>query len=130
MNGYGLHNAGLISDKYLLLMGLTYPIYYSWLMDTETLEIVKKWTTPQNDSFNCSLGINKFIYNSTSRIACDELIIKKRDFIRKNIYETYYKEDKSEDWKNSFEVSLFLDENTFLTYDFYGRIMIFYCNED
>ena len=130
MNGYGLHNAGLISDKYLLLMGLTYPIYYSLLMDTETLEIVKKWTTPQNDSFNCSLGINKFIYNSTSRIACDELIIKKRDFIRKNIYETYYKEDKSEDWKNSFEVSLFLDENTFLTYDFYGRIMIFYCNED
>ena len=29
MNGYGLHNAGLISDKYLLLMGLTYPKYYS-----------------------------------------------------------------------------------------------------
>ena len=130
MNGYGLHNAGLVCDKYLLLMGLTYPIYHSWLMDTETLEIVKKWTTPQNDSFNCSLGINKFIYSSTSRIACDELIIKNKDFIRKNIYEIYYKEDKSEDWKNSFGVHLFLDENTFMTNDFHGKIMVFYCSED
>ena len=130
MNGYGLHNAGLICDKYLLLMGLTYPKYKSWLMDTETLEIVQEWETPQNDSFNCSLGLNKFVYSSTSRIACDELIIEKEKFIRKNLYETYFKEDKSEDWKNSFGVHLFSDEHTFICCEFNGKIKIFYCNED
>ena len=127
MNGYKLHNAGLICDKYLMLMGLTYPEYFSWLMDTEKLEIVKKWKTPQNDSFNCSLGLNKFIYSSTYRIACDEFFIKNGEFIRKNIYETYFKEDKEEDWKHSFGVHLILDEKTFLSIDFNGRIMVFYC---
>jgi len=130
MNGYGLHNARLICDKYLLLMGLTYPIYNSWLMDTETLDIVKEWKTPQNDCFNCSLGLNKFIYSSTYRIACDEFIVKNGKFIRKNLYETYYNEDKTEDWENSFEVLLFLDEKTFITIDFNGVIKIFYCDKD
>jgi hypothetical protein len=45
-NGYQLHNAGLICDKYAILMGLHYPEYDSWLMDTESLEIVKHWVTP------------------------------------------------------------------------------------
>ena len=130
MNGYGLHNAGLICDKYLLLMGLAYPKYHSWLMDTETLDIVKKWTTPQNDSFECSLGLNKFIYGSSYRIACDEFYVKDGDFIRKNVYETDFKEDKSEDYKHSFGVYLFFDENTFITSDFHGRIMVFYCKKD
>ena len=130
MNGYGLHNAGLICDKYLLLMGLTYPIYNSWLMDTETLDIVKEWKTPQNDSFNCSLGLNKFIYSSTFRIACDEFIVKNGEFIRKNLYETYYNEDKTEDWRNRFGVHLFFDEKTFITIDFNGVIKVFYCGKD
>ena len=129
MNGYGLHNAGLICDKYLLLMGLIYPTYYSWLMDTETLKIVKKWTTSQNDSFCCSIGLNKFIYGSTYRIACDEFIIKNKEFIRKNIYETYFKEDKSEAWEESFGVRIIINENTFITGDFNGRLMVFYCSE-
>ena len=130
MNGYGLHDAGLICDKYLLLMGLTYPIYKSWLMDTETLDIVKEWITPQNDSFNCSIGLNKFIYSSTSRIACDEFIVKNGEFIRKNLYEAYFREDKSEDWRNRFGVYLVLDENTFVGIDFNGIIQIFYCGKD
>ena len=130
MNGYGLHDAGLICDKYLLLMGLTYPIYKSWLMDTETLDIVKEWITPQNDSFNCSIGLNKFIYSSTSRIACDEFIVKNGEFIRKNLYEAYFREDKSEDWRNRFGVYLVLDENTFVGIDFNGIIQIFYCDKD
>jgi len=130
MNGYGLHNAGLICDKYLLLMGLTYPKYYTWLMDTETLEIVKLWKTPQNDCFNCSLGLNKFIYSSTYRIACDELIVKNGKFIRKNLYETYYNKNKTEDWKNRFGVHLFLDEKTFVAIDFDGVIKVFYCCKD
>ena len=49
--GFQLHNAGLICDKYIILIGLQYPQYDSWVMDTETLEIVKHWITPQNDSF-------------------------------------------------------------------------------
>ena len=130
MNGYGLHNAGLICDKYLLLMGLTYPLYYSWLMDTETLEIVKEWKTPQNDSFNCSLGLNKFIYSSSSRIACDEFKVEKGKFIRNNLYETYFNEDKTEDWRNRFGVDIFLDEKTFVAIDFNGVIQVFYCDKD
>ena len=86
MNGYGLHNAGLISDKYLLLIGLTLPKYYSWLMDTETLEIVHKWRTPQNDSFMYTLGENKFLYGSETRIGYDEFYVNEGKFIRKNIY--------------------------------------------
>ena len=62
MNGYGLHNAGLVCDRYILLMGLIYPKYYTWVMDTETLEIVYKWKTPHNDSFMCTLSENKFLY--------------------------------------------------------------------
>ena len=127
-NGIGLHNAGLICDKYILLMGLIYPIYYSWLMDTETLEIVKKWETPDNDSFNCSLCENKFIYSSTYRIACDEFYIKDGDFFRKNIYETYYNESHSEDWENSYGVETFLNENTFVAINSNGKLMIFSCN--
>jgi hypothetical protein len=130
MNGNMLHNAGLICDKYILLMGLIYPKYHNWLMDNETLEIVKKWTTTYNDSFNCSLSLNKFIYSSTYRIGCDEFFVKDGNFIRKNIYETFFKEDKSEDWYHSFGVHIFLDENTFITCDFNGIIMVFYCNED
>ena len=127
-NGIDLHNAGLICDKYILLMGLIYPIYYSWLMDTETLEIVKKWETPDNDSFNCSLCENKFIYSSNYRIACDEFYIKDGDFFRKNIYETYYNESHSEDWENSYGVETFLNENTFVAINSNGKLMIFSCN--
>ena len=76
MNGYGLHNAGLISDRYLILMGLTYPKYYTWVMDTETLEIVHKWKTEYNDSFMCTLSENKFLYGDESRLAYDEFSVK------------------------------------------------------
>jgi len=129
-NKIGLHNAGLISDKYLILMGLIYPTYYSWLMDTETLEIVKKWKTPQNDSFNCLLCENKFLYSSTYRIGCDEFYIENGEFKRKTIYETYFKEDQSEDFDGSFGVRTFLDETTFITLDFDGKLMFFSCEQD
>ena len=125
-----LHNAGLINDKYLLLMGLKYPKFISWLMDTETLEIVKKWETPQNDCFNCLLCENKFIYSSNKRIACDEFCIYKGGFYRKNIYEAYFNEDKTEDFHKRFGVHIFLNENTFITNDFDGKLMIFSCEQD
>ena len=114
-NGFTLHNAGLISDKYIILMGLTYPQYDSWLMDTETLEIVKHWVTPQNDSFVECYKENVFFYSSTSRIACDELIIKNGEFIRNNIYEVYYTEDKKENMDERFSIHNLIDEFTFIT---------------
>jgi len=128
-NGICLHNAGLICDKYLLLMGLRYPKFYSWLMDTETLDIVKKWETPQNDCFDCLLCENKFIYSSNKRIACDEFCIYKGGFYRKTIYESYFNEDKTEDFFKRFGVYTFLNENTFITSDFKGKLMIFSCEE-
>lgn len=129
-NKIGLHNAGLISDKYILLMGLIYPTYYSWLMDTESLEIVKRWKTPENDSFNCLLCENKFLYSSTYRIGCDVFYIENGEFKRKTIYETYFKEDKSEDFDGCFGVRTFLDETTFITIDFNGKLMFFSCEQD
>jgi len=128
-----LNNAGLISDKYILLMGLLYPnpMSYSWLMDTESLEIVKRWITPENDSFNCLLCENKFLYSSTYRIGCDEFYIENGDFKRKTIYETYFKEDKSEDFNACFDVYTFFDETTFITINFNGKkLMFFSCEQD
>ena len=128
-NNIGLHNAGLISDKYLILMGLLYPIYYTWLMDTETLEIVHKWRTPQNDSFVISLSENKFIYGSESRLALDEFSVENKEFKRKQIYEVYFNEDKSESWEDSYGIRDFLDSKTFITNNVRGKLMIYRCKE-
>jgi len=127
--GVCLHNAGLICDKYLILMGLLYPIYYTWLMDTETLEIVYKWKTPQNDSFMVSLCENKFLYGSDSRMACDEFSVENNEFKRKNICEVYYKEDKSESWEDSYGIRDFLDSKTFIATNIRGKLMIYHCNK-
>lgn len=128
-NGFTLHNAGLISDKYIILMGLTYPQYDSWLMDTETLEIVKHWVTPQNDSFVECYKENVFFYSSTSRIACDELIVKNGEFIRNNIYEVYYTEDKKENMDERFSIHNLIDEFTFITKTWNDKIMIYKCSK-
>jgi hypothetical protein len=128
-NNIDLHNAGLISDKYLILMGLLYPIYYTWLMDTETLEIVHKWQTPQNDSFSISLSENRFIYGSESRLALDEFSVENKEFKRKQIYEVYFNEDKSENWEDSYGIRDFLDSKTFITNNVRGKLMIYRCKE-
>ena len=128
-NGFQLHDAGLICDKYIILMGLHYPQYDSWLMDTETYQIVKHWITPQNDSFVNCFSENVFFYSSTFRIACDELIIKDGDFVRNNLYECYYKEDKKESWEERFDVTTILDEYTFITNNYNNKIMIFHCSK-
>ena len=128
-NGFQLHDAGLICDKYIILMGLHYPQYDSWLMDTETYQIVKHWITPQNDSFSNCFSENVFFYSSNYRIACDELIIKDGEFIRNNLYECYYREDKKESRKERFGVSTILDEYTFITNTYKDKIMIFTCSK-
>ena len=128
-NGITLHDAGLINDKYIMLMGLLYPQYDSWLMDTETLQIVKHWVTPQNDSFVISFKENQFFYSSTSRIALDEFIVKDGEFIRKNIYECYYNKEKKEDYEKRFSNRLVLDKYTFITKTWEGKLMIFKCSK-
>ena len=128
-NGFQLHNAGLICDKYIILMGLQYPQYDSWVMDTETLEIVKHWITPQNDSFIQCFKENIFFYSSTSRIACDEFIAKDGEFIRKNLYEVYYSEDKKENMDERFSVHNLIDEYTFIAKTWSDKIMIFKCGK-
>ena len=110
-------------------MGLTYPQYDSWLMDTETYDIVKHWITPQNDSFISSFFENKFFYSSTSRIALDEFIVKNGEFVRNNIYEVYYKEDKKESYEDRFSVRNILDETSFITTTWNGKVMIFKCDK-
>ena len=128
-NGITLHDAGLISDKYIMLMGLLYPEYDSWLMDTETLQIVKHWVTPQNDSFEISFKENQFFYSSTSRIALDEFIVKDGEFIRKNIYECYYNKEKKESYEERFSNRHVLDEYTFITKSWEGKVMIYKCSK-
>ena len=128
-NGFQLHDAGLISDKYIILMGLHYPQYDSWVMDTETLEIVKHWITPQNDSFVECFKENIFFYSSTSRIACDEFIVKDGEFIRKNLYEVYYSEDKKENMDERWSINNLIDECTFITKTWAEKIMIFKCSK-
>ena len=128
-NGYRLHNAGLISNKYIMLMGLKYPQYDSWLMDAETLQIVKHWITPQNDSFEISYAENQFFYSSESRIALDDFLVKDGEFIRNNIYECYYNKEKTESDEERFSNRVALDEYTFITTTWEGKIMIYKCSK-
>ena len=58
---YEIDDACLISDKYVVLKGVTYSEYFTWLLDMEKLEVVEKWETPECDSFLKPLGENKFL---------------------------------------------------------------------
>ena len=51
IDGYQLHEVGLISDKYAALKGLAYPLYFTLFFDIEKLEVVKTWENPNNDFF-------------------------------------------------------------------------------
>ena len=121
IDDYMLFNARLISGKYVLLMGLDYPKYYSWLMDTETFEFVKKWETPDDDLIECVLGENLFLYSSSVRLAIDELNIEDGEFIRKTKYK--FNLEKNE----KFETITFLNRNTFIAINSKTQLRIYYC---
>ena len=121
IDDYMLFNASLISGKYVLLMGLDYPKYYSWLMDTETFEFVKKWETPDDDLIECVLGENLFLYSSSVRLAIDELNIEDGEFIRKTKYQ--FNLEKNE----KFETITFLNRNTFIAINSKTQLRIYYC---
>ena len=121
IDDYMLFNASLISGKYVLLMGLDYPKYYSWLMDTETFEFLKKWETPDDDLIECVLGENLFLYSSSVRLAIDELNIEDGEFIRKTKYK--FNLEKNE----KFETITFLNRNTFIAINSKTQLRIYYC---
>ena len=72
---------------------------------------------------------NKFLYGSESRLALDEFSVENKEFKRKQIYEVYYNEDKSESWEDSYGIREFLDSKTFITNDVRGKLMIYRCKE-
>ena len=119
---YMLFNARLISDKYVLLMGLDYPKYYTLLMDTEALEIVKEWETTDDDLIECVLGENLFLYSSSNRLAIDELIIQDGEFIRKTKYTSNL--EKNEKFES---IKTFINENTFIAINSKTQLRIYYC---
>ena len=119
---YMLFNASLISGKYVLLMGLDYPKYYTLLMDTEALEIVKEWETTDDDLIECVLGENLFLYSSSNRLAIDELIIQDGEFIRKTKYTSNL--EKNEKFES---IKTFINENTFIAINSKTQLRIYYC---
>ena len=121
IDDYILFNAKLISDKYVLLMGLDYPKYYTWLMDTETFEFVKEWETADDDLIECVLGENLFLYSSSERIAVDKIIKKDEEFIRETKYT--HNLEKSE----KFLSIKILNENTFIAINSETQLKIYYC---
>ena len=108
-DGYTLHDAGLISDKYIVLKGLTYPKYYTWLLDLEKLEIVKTWETPNNDSFVQVIAKNKFLTGTDNRFALQEIKEENGNFEMKDLMVTGFQGFER------FYGNVFLDEKTFIT---------------
>ena len=98
-------------------------------MDTETLEIVYKFTIPQYISFMCVLSENKVLFGSFTRLAIDEFSYADEKFILKTIFESEYKKCKTDDeCEKSYIISDFLNENTFIAYNKdIGLLMIFQC---
>ena len=108
-DGYTLHDAGLISDKYIVLKGLTYPEYFTWLLDLEKLEIVKTWKTPNNDSFVQVIAKNKFLTGTDNRFALQEIKEENGDFVLNDLMTTGFQGFER------FYGNIFLDEKTFIT---------------
>ena len=111
LDGYTLHDAGLISDRFILLKGLTYPKYYTWLFDLEKLKVVKEWETENNDGFVQVISENRFLTGDSDkqRFALQEVKEENGDFILKDIYATNFQGFES------FYGNIFLDEKSFIT---------------
>ena len=109
LDGYTLHDAGLISDRYIVLKGLTYPKYYTWLFDLNQLKVVKTWETPTNDALVQVISENRFLTAADKRFAIQEIKEENGDFTLKDIYVTNF-----QGFEN-FHGNIFLDEKTFIT---------------
>ena len=111
IDGYTLHHAALISDRYIVLKGLTYPKYYTWLFDLEQLNVVKTWETPNNDGFIQITSQNRFLTGDpdNKRLALQEIKEENGEYFLNDIYVTDYQGFESFMW------NIFLDEKRFIT---------------
>jgi Txe/YoeB family toxin of Txe-Axe toxin-antitoxin module len=128
IDGYQLHDACLISDKYVVLKGLTHPKYYTWLFDVEKLEVVKKWETPENDGFALCISENKFFTGSTLSLAISVIEENNGNLELKDIYRVKYADVKDEyDFEKQFIDILLLNENSFIGCSYNSILAVIDC---
>jgi len=123
-NGYQLHNAGLINDKYICLMGLNYPTFYTWLMDTENYEIVKTFETPENDCFYGTICNWKFFCGSDESFKIDIIKFENGEFVKENLSKKVFTSGEN-NWEERFNWISVLDENIIATCNLNGKMFIF-----
>ncbi len=129
IDGYQLHDACLISDKYIVLKGLTYPKYYTWLFDVEKLEVVKEWETPENEGFARCIAENKFFTGSTMSLAISVIEEKDGDFEMKDICRIKYDDVKDQyDFEQQYIDILLLNEKSFIGCTFNSVLAVIECN--
>jgi hypothetical protein len=129
IDGYQLHDACLISDKYIVLKGLRLPQYYTWLFDVEKLEVVKEWETPENDGLVYCISENKFFTSSTLSFGISVIEKKNEDFEMKEIYRIKYEGVKDEyDFEKQFISILILNEKSFIGCTYNSLLVVIECN--
>ena len=129
IDGYQLHDACLISDKYIVLKGLRFPQYYTWLFDVEKLEVVKEWETPENDGLVYCISENKFFTSSTLSFGISVIEKKNEDFEMKEIYRIKYEGVKDEyDFEKQFISILILNEKSFIGCTYKSFLVVIECN--
>jgi hypothetical protein len=129
IDGYQLHDACLISDKYIVLKGLRLPQYYTWLFDVEKLEVVKEWETPENDGLVYCISENKFFTSSTLSFGISVIEKKNEDFEMKEIYRIKYEGVKDEyDFEKQFIGILILNEKSFIGCTYNSLLVVIECN--
>ena len=113
-NNYDLNNAGLISDKYICLMG-----FETWLMETENFEIVKTFE-----------NFGEFFYGAICEckfFSCSEYYLKIETikFENGNLVKEKLSEKEFSDYYNDFfnEV-LVINENSFIANNLSGKLFI------
>ena len=129
IDGYQLHDACLISDKYIVLKGLRLPQYYTWLFDVEKLEVVKEWETPENEGFARCIAENKFFTGSTMSLAISVIEEKDGDFEMKDICRIKYDDVKDQyDFEQQYIDILLLNEKSFIGCTFNSVLAVIECN--
>ena len=128
IDGYQLHDACLISDKYIVLKGLRLPQYYTWLFDVEKLEVVKEWETPENDGLVYCISENKFFTSSTLSFGISVIEKKNEDFEMKEIWIKYEGVKDEYDFEKQFISILILNEKSFIGCTYKSFLVVIECN--
>ena len=128
IDGYQLHDACLISDKYIVLKGLRLPQYYTWLFDVEKLEVVKEWETPENDGLVYCISENKFFTSSTLSFGISVIEKKNEDFEMKEIWIKYEGVKDEYDFEKQFISILKKKKKSFIGCTYKSFLVVIECN--